>query len=220
MVPVRSSRLRSWALLSALGLSVAGCTTAESRDAPGGEKEATRAPARPTVPTGTSMTFRVDETISTQRSHRGDRFTGTLTADVAGVEGDVVLPAGTKARWVVNQAISDGGLGGGSVLAVRLEAIRLNDAWVLAEGALTATDLQLDESDSTAGTAAKIGVGAAAGAIVGQLLGKDTQRAVTGVATGPALGTVVALSTRRGAATIPAGSRIEVRLDRSLILDG
>jgi hypothetical protein len=219
MIPVRSSRLRSWALLGALALSVAACTAAESRDAPEGGEAAARA-ARPTVPTGTAMTFRVDETISTQSSHRGDRFTGTLTADVTGVEGDVVLPAGTKARWVVNQAISDGGLGGGSVLAVRLEAIRLNDAWVLAEGTVTATELQLDEGDSNAETAAKIGVGAAAGAIVGQLLGKDTKGAVTGAAAGAALGTVVALSTRSGAATIPAGSRIEVRLDRSLVLDG
>jgi hypothetical protein len=217
MIPVPSSRLRSWTLLSALGLSVASCTAAESRDAPTGEEGAAeRAPAQPAVPTGTSMTFRVDETVSTQRSHRGDRFTGTLTADVTGLEGDVLLPAGTKARWVVNQAISDGGLGGGSFLAVRLEAIRMNDAWVPAEGIVTATGLRLDGADRAAQTAARIGVGAAAGAMVGQLLGKD----VPGAPTGAALATVVALSTPDGAATIPAGSRIEVRVDRSLALDG
>ncbi len=220
MTTVRGSRLRSWALLCAAAASLGACTAAESHDAPEREEAATSAPARPTVPTGTSMTFLVDQTISTERSHRGDRFTGTLAANVTGVEGDVVLPAGTKARWVVKQAISDGGLGGGSVLAVRLEALRLNDEWVPAQGTVTATDLQLDEGDSNAETAAKIGVGAAAGAILGQLIGEDTKGAVTGAAAGAALGTVVALSTRNGSATIPAGSRITVRLDQSLVMDG
>jgi len=218
MIPVRSSRLRSWTLLSALGLSVASCTAAESRDAPTEERAAERTPTPPTVPTGTSMTFRVDETVSTHQSHRGDRFTGTLVGDVTGLQGDIVLPQGTKARWVVNQAISDGGLGGGSFLAVRLEAIRIDGAWVLAEGTVAATGLRLrlDGTDAEVGTAARIGVGTAAGAMVGQLLGNDAP----GAPTGSALATVVALSTSRGAATIPAGSRIEVRLSRSLVLDG
>lgn len=218
MTPDRGSRLRSWALPCAAVASLTACDAAESHDAPQSEKPAASVPAPPTIPTGASLTFLVDQTISTDRSHRGDRFTGTLAEDVVGPGGDIVLPAGTKARWVVKQAISDGGLGGGSVLAVRLEALRLNEEWVPAEGTVAATDLQLDQTAPGADTAATIAVGTAAGAILGPPRGHDSRR--TPARAGTPLGTVVALSTRDGSATIPAGSRITVELRHSLVLDG
>lgn len=43
-------------------------------------------------------------------------------------------------------------------------------------------------------TAAKIGVGAAAGALVGQILGKDTESTLKGAGVGAAVGTAVAFT--------------------------
>ena len=115
--PLRRSVIVPVALIAAAGFGA--CSEAESRDAPEtdapasaqaeAETEAAVA-ARRTVPEGTSMTFRIDETISTETHAAGDRFTATLHSNINDVEGTQVISEGTASQWLVSESVDD--LGG------------------------------------------------------------------------------------------------------------
>ena len=183
-----------------------------------GEPAGTPAPAEEEpmmVPVGTSMTFTVDQEISTDSHAVGDRFLATLSNPVSG-QGEVLLESGTPAQWVVTQATTEDGQ---ALLAVELESIDVNGEWVPVRATVTEADLDTDDPDSGGETAAKIGVGAAAGALVGQILGADTESTLKGAGVGAAVGTAVALATKGGSATIPAGSALTVELDEPIPVD-
>lgn len=226
--------LRFFAVTALVGLGSAACGDAESREAPADEAEAAAEAATPDaapssetrdaapadepaapmmVPAGTSMTFTVDEEISTSSYAVGDRFLGTLTAPVSGAGGDILLEAGTPSQWVVTQSTTEDGQ---ALLAFALESIDVDGEWVPVTATVAEANLNTDTPDSGGETAAKIGVGAAAGAIIGQILGQDTQSTLTGAGVGAAVGTAVALATRGGSVTLPAGSALTVQLDEPL----
>jgi hypothetical protein len=185
------------------------CGEADSRDAPEGEREVAQSTI---VPAGTSMTFQVDRTVSTDADAVGDVFTATLREPVVAAGGDA-LPGGTKSRWTVTESSTQDGQ---SVLVVSLSSLQVNGDWATVDATVTEATIDADNPDSSGETAAKIGVGAAAGAIVGQIIGRDTRSTLTGAGVGAALGTAVALSTRSGSATLPEGSLLGVRLNSPL----
>lgn len=219
--------LRIFTVTTCLALGVVGCTSAESREAPEGEERATdeaatekpsaqpAEDARRAVPQGTSMTFTIDETVSTGTHTIGDSFTATLGAPVTDVTGEALLPEGTTSRWTVTEATTANGQ---SVLAVELESIQVDDEWMPLAATVTRADVESDDPDSGSETAAKIGVGAAAGALVGQVLGRDTESTLEGAGVGAAVGAAVALTTRDGTATLPAGSTVTVLLEERLLV--
>lgn len=216
--------LRILTVATCLALGVAGCTSAESREAPEGEAPeaaAERPSAQPAedapraVPQGTSMTFMIDETVSTGTHTIGDSFTATLGAPVTDVSGEALLPEGTISQWTVTEATTENGQ---SVLAVELESIQVDGEWMPVVATVTRADVESDDPDSGSETAAKIGVGAAAGALVGQVLGRDTESTLEGAGVGAAVGAVVALTTRDGSATLPAGSTVTVLLEERLLV--
>ncbi len=223
--------LRIVAVTALVGLGSAACDDAESREAPADDLEAAAEAATPDaapsaetrdaapadepaaplmVPAGTSMTFNVDQEVSTSSYAVGDRFVATLTAPVSSAGGDVLLEAGTPSQWVVTQSTTEDGQ---ALLAFALESIDVDGEWVPVTATVAEADLDTDDPDSGGETAAKIGVGAAAGALIGQILGEDTESTLTGAGVGAAVGTAVALATRGGSATLPAGSALTIRLD-------
>jgi len=176
-------------------------------------------PLRSTIPRGTSLSFRVDEEVSTESHRKGHRFTSTLTGDARGVEGESAAPAGSKGIWRVVEARADDGAEG-SALVVALEELEVDGVRYPVAASVVSTEMDVEGRDSGTESAVKIGIGAAAGAVVGRLLGDDASDALKGAGVGAAFGTAVALSTRSGAVRLPAGSRVVVRLDQPLTLDG
>jgi hypothetical protein len=73
--------------------------------------------------------------------------------------------------------------------------------------------VQRDQRTSRGEQAATIGVGAAAGAILGQVIGRDREATLAGAAIGAAAGTAIALGTADVDAVMPAGGRMVIRLD-------
>jgi hypothetical protein len=161
------------------------------------------------------MTFVVDQTISTNENQAGDRFTASLQTGVTSASGGEAIAAGTPAQWRVTQSSAEGGE---AVLAVQLDAIRIDGEWVPVSGTVTSADVAVDEKDSDNLTATKIGIGVAAGAILGKIVGDDGASALAGAGLGAAVGTAVALSTRGGSAVLPRGSVITVQLDSPLVV--
>ena len=209
MKRIRCGAPASLAAVAIFAIPMVSCSTAES-----GESGSADERPVPTIASGTQLVFTVDERISTDTHKAGDRFTASLGSRLLDAEGSPVLQAGTPSRWVVKQSSREGEQ---AVLAVELESMLVDGDWMPVAAVVTEADLNVDERDSDGETAAKIGVGAAAGAILGQLLGGDTEATLTGAGVGAAMGTVVALSTRGSSAVLPAGSTISVDLTQPLV---
>jgi hypothetical protein len=221
MSAVPRKGIRSPALVALLCLGVGACSSAESRDAPESSdapEGRTEVPTTPTVRTleaGTTMSFTVDRTVSTDTDGIGDAFTATLLSPVFDSDGNELVAAGSPSTWVVTEASTENGQ---SVLAIRLESIELAGDRTPVAATVVNASMDTDDPDSDQETAVKIGVGAAAGAIVGQVLGRSTESTLAGAGVGAVVGTAVALSTRGGHATLPAGSRLEVRIDEPVTI--
>ncbi|NJD20073.1 MAG: hypothetical protein FIA95_12430 [Gemmatimonadetes bacterium] len=203
--PARTSQA---APTSSKPAAVAGGAQAEETEA---------APPARAVAEGTSMVFTVDQTVSTEKQKVGDRFTATLAEPVLDAGGNTILAAGTVGQWVVSES-TERNAEGQAVLAVALEMVDVGGTWHPVAATVTDVALKTDTRDSGKETAAKIGIGTAAGALAGKLLGGSKEATLKGAGAGAAIGTAVALATRGGSASIQQGSKITVRLDQKLEL--
>jgi hypothetical protein len=186
--------------------------------APAGAEEApAEAAAALVVAEGTLMAFTVSQTISTDKQKAGDRFTATLVDPVLDAAGAEILAAGTVGQWVITES-TEKNAEGQAVLAVALEMLDVGGDWHPVVATVTDLALKTDNPDSKTESAAKIGIGAAAGALAGRILGGSRDATLKGAGAGAAVGTVVALATRGGSAAIQQGSRITVSLDQQLAL--
>ena len=169
------------------------------------------APAPPVVVApGTVLTVTIDQSISTKENSAGDRFAASLAEPVT-VDGDEVLPAGTKASGTVTQAESAGRVKGGAVLALTLDSITVHGKKYSVETSA------FEEQGKGRGkrTAIGAGGGAAFGAIVGALAGGGKGAAIGALAGGGA-GTAGTAFTGKRDFTIPAETRLHFKLVKSL----
>ena len=208
---------RSSAMFTALGalFAVSACSNAESNEAPDGESAAEERSDTRAVPAGTSMTFSVDEQVSTETHTRGDAFSATLRSSVAYSGGGGQITEGTQSRWIVREASTEGDQ---TLLAVELESIPVDGTRIPVVGHVTQADINTDRGDTDTETGAKIAIGTAVGALIGQVVWSDTRSTLIGAGAGAAVGTAVALSARGGKAVLPAGSSITVQLTEPLVV--
>jgi hypothetical protein len=160
------------------------------------------------VDAGTSLTVTIDQPISTKTNNTGDRFEASLAEPVR-VDGNEVLPVGTKVRGTVTRAAQAGHLKGGAVLAVTLDSIRVGSQTYPIETS------EYAEVGKTRGrrTAIGAGGGAAFGAVVGALAGGGKGAAIGAVAGGGA-GTAGAAYTGDRDLSIAPETRLHFRLKR------
>ena len=175
----------------------------------------TPAPSAPPAPPiviqpGTVLTVTVDQTISTKENSAGDRFAASLAEPVT-LDGNQVLPAGTKASGTVTQAQSAGHLKGGAVLALTLDSITLHGRKYSVE----ASPFEQEGQGRGKRTAVGAGGGAALGAIVGAIAGGGKGAAIGAVAGGGA-GTAGSAFTGKRDITIAAETRLHFKLVKSL----
>jgi|SRR5579863_5915389 len=171
-------------------------------------------PAPPVViPAGTLLAVTLDETISTKTNNSGDRFAASLAEPVT-LDGNQVIPAGTKAVGTVVQAQAAGHVKGGAILALTLDSLTLNGAKYSIE------TREFEEVGKGRGkrTAIGGGGGAAFGAIVGALAGGGKGAAIGAVAGGGA-GTAGAAYTGKRDITLPAESRLHFKLAQPLTIN-
>lgn len=161
-------------------------------------------PATITVPSGTRLVIRTNDTIDSRRSGAGARFRGQLESALV-VDGFTAAPRGSFVHGRVTQARSGGRAVGSSELALEFTDIMINDQ--LFEIATTGVEARTgNEAQRTVGRTARA-------AVIGGLIdGKS------GAKTGAKVGLGASILTRGASITVPAGTLLETRLRTPLAL--
>lgn len=193
----------SWPVVSAVGQAPSAPNAAS----------APAAPAEVNIPAGTSLAVRVDQRISVKTSHPGESFTGEIVEPIAGSDGGMLVPKGSRVRGVVDAAHKRGRFKGASFLELRLTAITLNGN----EYPLRTRDLTERKKGKGKRTAAMIGGGSGLGMLVGGLAGGGTGLLIGGLAGGGA-GTAAAGFTGNRDLDIPAETVVHFKLADDLVV--
>ncbi len=154
--------------------------------------------AAETIPAGTHLTVRIGQELTSATAKTGEKFEGTLANDVV-VNGKAVAKAGSRVHGTVTNAKSSGRLHAPGELSVRLTTIDVDGSAM----AIHTTAVSRKGKSHTKSNATKIGGGAAAGALIGGLVGGG-KGALIGAGAGGAAGTGVAAATGKQEAVIPA----------------
>jgi hypothetical protein len=138
-------------------------------------------PATVTIPSGKTLTVRLADDVGSKVSQPGQTFGGTLAHAVL-VDGQQVIPAGTRVRGVVVDAKPMGHFAGGALLQLKLESIRANGQELPIQ---TSTFTQTLKGKGKR-TGVLAGGGAGLGAIIGGIAGGGKGAAIGAVAGGGA----------------------------------
>lgn len=157
---------------------------------------AAAAAVRANIPAGASLSVRVTEKLSSETSHLGDPFHGTLTAPVV-VNGRTMFPQGAEVSGQVVHVKSSGRLSAPGELTLALRTIRAGGRTYV----VSANPFFIKGESHTKSNVAKIGGTTALGALLGGIFGGGKGAAI-GAASGAAAGTGVAAATGKKPAVV------------------
>jgi hypothetical protein len=162
-----------------------------------------------TVPAGTRILVRMNDTVDSNRSRAGSIFTATLQTNLV-VGSQNVARAGTLVHGRLTEARSGGRAAGRSELALELTDIIINGT----PFPLLTGEYSVQGSNNLGTTARRTGVGAGLGAAIGAIGGS----AGRGAAIGSVVGGGASLATRGEQIHIPAETLLEFRLQQPATL--
>jgi hypothetical protein len=153
------------------------------------------------------LSVRLEEALSSDRSFQGDQFRASLAAPLV-VNGFVIAERGARVMGRVAEIDKGGKVKGVAHLALELTSLTTSDGQRIA----LRTERFSKNADTTHGRdAAKIGGGAALGAIIGAIAGGGKGAAI-GAGVGGAAGAGDVALTRGKAAEVPVETKLTFRL--------
>ena len=167
-----------------------------------------------TLPEGTALSLVAVTDISSRTDKQGDAFVARTTS-AALVGNDTVIPVGAELVGRVSVLRSAGTPGDTGRLMVEFNSVRFNGETKPIEVAVTSLGTRTVQRGITVEDAAKVGVGAAAGAVIGRVAGRNRGSAAAGAVVGGAAGAVYANRTKDHDIVLSPGSRVNVRLTDS-----
>lgn len=178
--------------------------------------ETTPAPPQPrsvTIASGTLVTVRLGETISTERSRQGDSFMATLDEPLV-VDGLVIAEKGARANGRVVDLVEAGRVKGLAHLSLELANVMLSDGQKIE---LRTARFEKDGPSSKTADTEKVGIGAVIGAAIGAMAGGGKGAAI-GAAGGGAAGGGVVAATRGKPAVLTAETKISFRVEQPVTI--
>lgn len=204
-------------LFFSLPLLVAGCASGANSargDDPAKENESSpgllsrlMAKSIPvTLPAGTQLSVRLEDSVSSAQQHSGDSFAATVSAPVV-MDGKTVIPKGARATGHVVEARASGHLKTPARLALRLDSVEVDGKpYSLETATISFSGPNHDKRNLIA-----IGGGTGAGALIGGLAGGG-KGALIGGAVGAGAGTATAAATGKKDIQLPPESSLSFRL--------
>lgn len=165
------------------------------------------------IPAGTVVTVRLQQGVSSKTSHVGDRFEASLAQPVV-VKGKTVIPTGAAAGGAVTDAKSAGRFKGEATLNLALDTLIVQGTRYQVQAA------PMSQTSKGKGkrTAAMIGGGTGAGALIGGIAGGGKGAAIGAVVGGGAGTAGAALTGNSNDITLPAEASVPFQLTVPLTL--
>jgi hypothetical protein len=190
-------------------------STSRTTAKPSAAKPAAKPAARERVlATGTAISAKFDDGISSRTHKAGQKITGTVSSSVKDKSGKVVIPAGSKVHVTIT-AIHESERKSDKTgkLVLTPTKVEIGGRTYALSGTASALDRTLKDRKTNAGDVAKVGIGVGAGALLGTAVsGGSTKGAVIGGVAGGAVGAQRAVATQDRDVVVPAGSRLKVTL--------
>jgi hypothetical protein len=179
----------------------------------GQPQQAMQQPAPVTIPAGTSLAIRVDQSISVKTAHAGDGFTGEVVNPVADGYGNLIVPKGTRVGGIVDAAHKRGHFKGASVLELRLTSMNLGGH----DMAIETRDFAESKKGKGKRSAAMIGGGTGLGMLIGGVATGGAGLLWGGLA-GAGAGTAAAGLTGNRDLVIPAETVVHFKLSQDVVV--
>lgn len=214
------NRWRAIAVFAILASALTGCSTKSnpvsaaslSQNAIPAQSAAAAPDAGLTLPRGTRLEIRLNQTIDVKHVTSGEQFTGSV-ADPVVIGGTIAVPAGSGVRGEILVARRRGLFKGKSAMALTLTGLDVNGAqYHLDTGALSRS-----KKGKGRRSAAFIGGGAGLGMLIGGVATGGVGLLVGGLAGGGA-GALGAAFTGNRDLSLPAESVVSFRLHSDLTL--
>jgi hypothetical protein len=168
------------------------------------------APAKVTIPSGTTLAIRLVDAIDTEKSQPGQTFRATLDSPLS-AEGDVAIPAGYDVEGQIVDVKSAGKFAGRSELVLQLSRISVGAK----SYSIETNQYRRQGSSRGTNTAEKVGAGAAIGAIIGGIAGGGKGAGI-GAAAGGGLGGGVQAATKGQQIRLPSETVLNFTLQSPL----
>ena len=212
---MRMHAITALALLGAAACSRGATVEGYEAPAPAAAEAPTTAAS---LPEGSTIHARLDDSIGTDRNKVGDRFTATVTQAVTAQNGATVVPVGAKVHGTVTGLEDSDRAGENAFIRLDFETLSINGRDYAFDADVVATAVET-EGDSRNETLKKAGIGAAAGAVLGAVLSDgDLSKILGGAAIGAAAGSVISLGTGDVEAVLPAGSTMTLQATSTVAL--
>ena len=170
------------------------------------------------IPAGTLIPTVMQVTLSTRTHQAGDTFHLRVSEEILAADGMVLVPEGTRLEGRVIDARRSTDSDEEALLLVAFETLLIDGVRIPLDAVVAETELETSSAASDTRTAITVVTGAAAGAVLGRILGGDTRSAIQGAAVGALGGAGVAFITRDGHAVIREGTRVVIQLESPAVL--
>ena len=165
-----------------------------------------------TIPSDMAIAAQLDTPIASDSSRIEDRVEATVTSPVV-IDGVEVIPTGSRLRGVVTQARQSGRVKGRALVAFRFET--LSPAGHSEQLEVRTRSIVYQAPSGKGNDVKAIGIPAAAGAVIGAVVGGGSG-AAKGAVIGGGAGTAYVLITKGEEVRVNAGAPLRVRLDGPL----
>jgi hypothetical protein len=168
-----------------------------------------------TLPAGTQLSVRTDETINADDDNQGRTYPAAIQQDVLDGSGNVVIPRGSQAGLVVRR-VSEGGTFNNGNLTLDLDSVQVNGKRYV----VSTEDIKQGDRNGIGAnrrTGEMVGGGAVLGTLLGAIAGGGKGAAIGAIA-GAAAGGGVQVLTKGKQIRVPAETVLNFRLDRPLSL--
>lgn len=153
-------------------------------------------PKKVTVPSGTSLSIRLIDTLDSEKNQVGDQFRATLNAPVV-IDDEVVIPQDADVQGRVVDVKSAGRYAGAADMVLELTTLSFNGKTYN----LSTNQWSRQTKGRGKSTAGKVGGGAVLGAIIGGIAGGGK---------GAAIGSIAGAGAGGGVATVGKGQQIHL----------
>jgi len=174
------------------------------------------APTSYTLAAGTGIPAAADDSVTTRHAKPGDLFTATVSENIRDRSGHLVIPAGSLVSGTIDRADPAPNPRATGQIVISLTSVTVRGRTYTIQGTVDSKDTVMQGRGVTKADAAKVGGGAAIGAIAGRLLGGNKTGTIVGGVAGAAAGGAAASRSRDVDVVLPKGAAIHITLESPL----